>query len=147
MGVLGYVFVRTEELFMLSGVWTAFGGLASATIQAAFTKQIPAERVGSMLGAMGLLHAVSRVIAPIIFDGIYAGTIEVFPQTFVVVLAALFGLSCLASIFVRPHCEFMTQVSPFNQSLLIVLKWFSRTKVTSQYRCETRGIKRGTRRT
>ncbi|KAI3329419.1 MFS general substrate transporter [Xylariaceae sp. AK1471] len=103
IGVLGYVFARSEELFLLSGVCTAFGGLASATIQAAITKQIPAERVGSMLGAMGLLHAVSRVLAPIIFDGIYAGTIETFPQTFVVVLAALFGLSLLASIFVRPH--------------------------------------------
>lgn len=103
IGVLGYVFVRTEELFTLSAMFTAFGGLASATIQATITKQVPAERVGSMLGAMGLLHAVSRVIAPIIFDGIYAGTIEKFPQAFVVVLASLFGLSFIASLFVRPH--------------------------------------------
>ncbi|KAJ2990625.1 hypothetical protein NUW58_g2851 [Xylaria curta] len=103
VGVLGYVFVRTEELFILSGVFTAFGGLASATIQSVITKQIPPERIGSMLGAMGLLHAVSRVIAPIVFDGIYAGTIETFPQTFVVVLASLFGLSFLTSLFVRPH--------------------------------------------
>ncbi|KAI8954322.1 MFS general substrate transporter [Xylaria longipes] len=103
IGVLGYVFVRTEELFILSAMFTAFGGLASATIQSAITKQIPVERVGAMLGAMGLLHAVSRVIAPIIFDGIYAGTIEKFPQAFVVVLASLFGLSFIASMFIRPH--------------------------------------------
>ncbi|KAI0428406.1 MFS general substrate transporter [Xylaria sp. FL1042] len=102
-GVTGYVFVRSEELFMLSAVFTSFGGLASATIQSSVTKQVPVEHVGSMLGAMGLLHAVSRVFAPIIFDGIYAGTIESFPQTFVVVLASLFGLSILASLFVRPH--------------------------------------------
>ncbi|KAI0101647.1 MFS general substrate transporter [Nemania sp. FL0031] len=103
IGVIGYVFVRTEELFILSGVCTAFGGLASATIQSTLTKQVPAEQVGAMLGAMGLLHAVSRVFAPIVFDGIYAATIESFPQTFVVVLASLFGLSVLASQFVRPH--------------------------------------------
>ncbi|TRX96556.1 hypothetical protein FHL15_002458 [Xylaria flabelliformis] len=103
IGVLGYVFVRTEELFVLSAMLTAFGGLASATIQSTITKQMPVERVGSMLGAMGLLHAVSRVIAPIIFDGIYAGTIDKFPQAFVVVLASLFGLSLLASLFIRPH--------------------------------------------
>ncbi|KAI1279164.1 MFS general substrate transporter [Xylaria sp. FL0933] len=102
-GVTGYVFVRSEELFMLSAVFTSFGGLASATIQASLTKQVPVEQVGSMLGAMGLLHATSRVVAPIIFDGIYAGTIESFPQTFVVVLASLFGLSVLASLFVRPR--------------------------------------------
>lgn len=105
LGVLGYVFVRTEGLFILSGVFTAAGGLASATIQATLTKQIPAEQVGAMLGAMGLLHALSRVFAPIVFDGIYAATIETFPQTFVVVLASLFGLSILASQFIRPHCK------------------------------------------
>lgn len=103
VGVLGYVFVRTEGLFVLSGACTAFGGLASATIQASVTKQVPAEQVGAMLGAMGLLHAVSRVIAPIVFDGIYAATVKTFPQAFVVVLAALFGLSALASLFIRPH--------------------------------------------
>ncbi|KAI0539315.1 major facilitator superfamily domain-containing protein [Xylaria digitata] len=107
IGVLGYVFVRTEELFVLSAVCTAFGGLASATIQATMTKQIPAEQVGAMLGAMGLMHAVSRVFAPIIFDGIYAGTIETFPQAFVVVLASLFALAVFASLFVRPHCKLM----------------------------------------
>ncbi|KAI1173887.1 MFS general substrate transporter [Nemania sp. FL0916] len=103
VGVLGYVFVRREELFVMSAICTAFGGLASATIQAVLTKQVPAERVGAMLGAMGLLHATGRVFAPIIFDGIYAATIETFPQTFAVALASLFGLSVLASLFVRPH--------------------------------------------
>ncbi|KAI0914672.1 MFS general substrate transporter [Ustulina deusta] len=103
VGVVGYIFVRTEELFVLSAICTSFGGLASATIQATLTKQVPAEQVGSMLGAMGLLHAVSRVFAPIVFDGIYAGTIESFPQTFVVVLASLFGLSIFASLFLRPR--------------------------------------------
>ncbi|KAI2635532.1 MFS general substrate transporter [Xylaria nigripes] len=102
-GVLGYVFVRTEGLFMASAACTSFGGLASATVQCIFTKQIPAERIGSMLGAMGLLHAMGRVFAPVMFDGIYAGTIEIFPQAFVVVLASLFGLSILASLFVKPH--------------------------------------------
>ena len=108
IGVVGYVFVRTEELFIISAIFTSFGGLASATIQATLTKQVPAEHVGSMLGAMGLLHAVSRVVAPVLFDGIYAGTIESFPQTFVVVLASLFGFSIFASLFVRPYCKLGT---------------------------------------
>ncbi|KAI1428235.1 MFS general substrate transporter [Xylaria sp. FL1777] len=102
-GAVGYVFVRSQELFVTSAIFTSFGGLASATIQGALTKQVPVEYVGSMLGAMGLLHAVSRVVAPIIYDGIYASTIESFPQTFVIVLASLFGLSVLASFFVKPH--------------------------------------------
>ncbi|KAI1329590.1 MFS general substrate transporter [Xylariaceae sp. FL0255] len=102
-GVMGYVFVRTEELFILSAVCTSLAGLAQATLSSSVTKQIPAERVGAMLGAMGLLHALSRVFAPMIFDGIYAGTIETFPQTFIVVLASLFALALISSVFLRPH--------------------------------------------
>ncbi|CAJ2502079.1 Uu.00g049320.m01.CDS01, partial [Anthostomella pinea] len=102
-GIIGYIFARKEELFVVSGIITAFGGLAGATIQSSVTKHVPAERVGSLLGAMGLLHALGRVFAPILFNGIYAATIETYPQAFFVVLASLFGLAVLASIFVRPH--------------------------------------------
>ncbi|KAI0483297.1 MFS general substrate transporter [Xylariaceae sp. FL0804] len=102
-GIVGYVFVRTPQLFVLSGAVTAFGGLAGATIQSAVTKHVPAERVGALLGAMGLLHALGRVFAPILFNGLYAATIETFPQAFFVVLASLLGTAVLASLFIRPH--------------------------------------------
>ncbi|KAI1462043.1 MFS general substrate transporter [Annulohypoxylon moriforme] len=103
IGSFGYIFVRREELFILCGLATAFGGLASATIQSAITKHVPAERVGSLLGAIGLLHALGRVFAPALFNGLYAGTVETFPQAFFVLLASLFGAVVLGSFFVRPH--------------------------------------------
>ncbi|KAI1474037.1 MFS general substrate transporter [Daldinia eschscholtzii] len=103
VGTFGYIFVRTPELFILCGMATAFGGLASATIQSAITKHVPAHRVGSLLGAIGLLHALGRVVAPALFNGVYAGTVETFPQAFFVLLASLFGLAILGSFFVRPH--------------------------------------------
>ncbi|KAI1209926.1 MFS general substrate transporter [Annulohypoxylon truncatum] len=103
IGTFGYIFVRREELFILCGLATAFGGLASATIQSSITKHVPAERVGSLLGAIGLLHALGRVFAPALFNGLYAGTVETFPQAFFVLLASLFGLVVFASFFVRPH--------------------------------------------
>ncbi|OTB06232.1 hypothetical protein M426DRAFT_318978 [Hypoxylon sp. CI-4A] len=102
-GTAGYIFVRREEWFIVCGLATAFGGLASATIQSAITKHVPAERVGSLLGAIGLLHALGRVFAPALFNGVYAGTVETFPQAFFVLLASLFGLSVVGSFFVRPH--------------------------------------------
>lgn len=106
VGLVGFVFVRTPGLFVLCGIVTAFGGIGSAVIQTSITKHVPAERVGSLLGALGLLHALGRVVAPILFNGLYAGTVERFPQAFFVLLASLFGLALLASLFVRPHCEF-----------------------------------------
>ncbi|KAI1394201.1 MFS general substrate transporter [Hypoxylon trugodes] len=102
-GTVGYIFVRQEQLFVLCGLGTAFGGLAGATIQSAITKHVPAQRVGSLLGAIGLLHALGRVIAPALFNGLYALTVETFPQAFFVLLASLFGLAVLGSFFVRPH--------------------------------------------
>ncbi|KAK2072345.1 hypothetical protein P8C59_006704 [Phyllachora maydis] len=103
VGVMGYVFARSAAVFVACGVVTALGGLASATIQAALTKHVPAERVGQVLGAIGLLHALSRIMAPLVFNGLYAATIEVFPQAFFVLLAVMFAVCCGASLLVRPH--------------------------------------------
>jgi len=103
IGVTGYIFVRTVPLFILCAVITALGGLGSATIQSALSKHVREEQVGQLLGAIGLLHSLARVISPIIFNGLYAATLSTFPQAFFVLLAAVFLLALVASFFVRPH--------------------------------------------
>lgn len=105
IGITGYVFARSEALFTLFGIITAFGGLGSATIQAALSKHVSAERVGELLGAIGLLHALSRIIAPVVFNGLYAATVKSFPQAVFVVIASLFGVVFVLSFFVKPHGE------------------------------------------
>ncbi|GKT59396.1 major facilitator superfamily transporter [Colletotrichum tofieldiae] len=101
-GSLGYLFARNESVFVLSGMVTAFGGLGSATIQAAITKHVPADQVGQLLGAIGVLHGLSRVLGPIAFNTLYYSTVGVFDQAIFVLLSALFGLALLASFIVRP---------------------------------------------
>ncbi|KAK6220300.1 major facilitator superfamily transporter [Colletotrichum tabaci] len=101
-GSLGYLFARNESVFVLSGMVTAFGGLGSATIQAAITKHVPADQVGQLLGAIGVLHALSRVLGPIAFNTLYYSTVGVFDQAIFVLLASLFSLALLASFMVRP---------------------------------------------
>lgn len=103
IGLTGYIFVRTAPLFVLCGVITAFGGLGSATIQSAITKHVPTERVGQVLGAIGQLHALSRVFAPIIFNGLYAATVKSFPQAFFVLLSGSFAIMLATSFLVKPH--------------------------------------------
>ncbi|OLN88131.1 putative membrane protein [Colletotrichum chlorophyti] len=102
-GALGYLFARTEAVFVLSGMVTAFGGLGSATIQAAITKHVPADQVGQLLGAIGVLHALSRVLGPIAFNTLYYATVGVFDQAIFVLLSSLFGLALAASFMVRPN--------------------------------------------
>lgn len=112
IGVAGYIFVRTGALFVACAVVAAFGGLASATIQAALSKHVPAERVGQLLGAIGLLHSLARVVAPIMFNGLYAATVGTFPQAFFVLLTSLFGLTLAAAFFVTPHGKLLPSLLP-----------------------------------
>ncbi|KAF9767534.1 hypothetical protein IL306_015285 [Fusarium sp. DS 682] len=80
IGSLGYVFARSSRVFVASGVVTAVGGLGSATGQAMITKHVPSERVGQLLGAIGMMHALARVLGPVLFNGVYALTVGRFNQ-------------------------------------------------------------------
>jgi hypothetical protein len=71
-------------------------------MQAALTKHVPKEKVGQLLGAMGLLHAVARVIGPMIFTGIYAATVGFFPKAYFLVLTTMFGFAFVVSWYIRP---------------------------------------------
>lgn len=103
LGYAGYAFVRTGPLFLLSGAFAACGGIGSPTLQSALTKHVPHDRVGQLLGATGLLHALARVVCPTIFNLIYAQTVGTFPQAVFVVLCACFGVAFLVSWFIRPN--------------------------------------------
>lgn len=105
MGYLGYALARKGEWFALSGALAAVGGIGSPVLGAALTKHVPQEKVGQLLGATGLLHAIARVVGPTIFNGIYSATVGSFRQTVFVTLAATFGLAFVCSWFVRPHGE------------------------------------------
>lgn len=102
LGVIGYILARTPSVFVISGIITAFGGLGSATIQSSLTKHVPPERVGQLLGAIGLLHSISRVIAPLLFNGLYAATVGTHPQAVFILLACVFGSVSVLSFLIRP---------------------------------------------
>jgi hypothetical protein len=105
LGYLGYALARKGELFALSGAITAVGGIGSPTLGAALTKHVPQDKVGQLLGATGLLHAIARVVAPTIFNGIYSATVASYRQTVFVCLTTTFGAAFICSWFVRPHGE------------------------------------------
>ncbi len=105
VGYIGYITTRTGPLFTLAGTIASLGAMASPTIQAVLTKHVPRDQVGRLLGAMGLLHALARVVAPTIFNLIYSVTVAKCPQTVFICLAATFGVAFALSWFIRPHGE------------------------------------------
>lgn len=103
LGFLGFALSREPAFFWLSAIVTAFGGMGSATGQAVLTKLIPMERTGQVLGAVGTLHALARVVGPIAFNGLYAATVATVPQAFFVLIMALFVVALVASFFITPR--------------------------------------------
>lgn len=103
LGYVGYSIVKSGNLFILCGAIASIGGMGSPTLQAALTKHVPPDRTGQVLGAMGLLHASARVVAPTTFNLIYAQTVGKFTQTVLVCLSATFGVAFILSWFIRPH--------------------------------------------
>ncbi|CBX97302.1 hypothetical protein IAQ61_007285 [Plenodomus lingam] len=106
LGYLGYTLARRGELFALSGALASIGGIGSPTLGAALTKHVPQDKVGQLLGATGLLHALARVLGPTIFNGIYSATVGTYRQTVFVCLTVTFGAAFVCSWFVRPHVYF-----------------------------------------
>ncbi len=103
IGYGGYAVARTDALFILSGILAACGGIGSPTLQSALTKHVPHDRVGNLLGATGLLHALARVVCPAIFNLIYAQTVGKFTQAVFVVLSGCFAVAFLFSWFIKPN--------------------------------------------
>ncbi|KAG6031612.1 hypothetical protein E4U40_006986 [Claviceps sp. LM458 group G5] len=117
LGYIGYTLVRTPGLFVGSAMVTSFGGLGSATSQSVITKHVPPDRVGRVLGAMGMMHALARVIGPVAFNGLYAATVATYPQAVFVVLTGLFSFSLLCTFLVTPHVHWEELVEEEEQPL------------------------------
>lgn len=103
LGYVGYALSKHPTMMILSGTIASLGGMGSPTLQSSLTKHVPHERVGQLLGATGLLHALARVVAPTIFNLIYSLTVATYPQTVFVSLAAVFVIAFLMSLLIRPH--------------------------------------------
>ncbi|KAH8647388.1 major facilitator superfamily domain-containing protein [Xylariales sp. PMI_506] len=103
IGALGYVVSRTPGLFYLFGIIASFEGLRGAVMKSILTKHVPPERVGSLLGALGLLQSVGMIVVPVLFNGVYAATVHTYPQAFFILLSVVNGSMALTSLFVKPH--------------------------------------------
>lgn len=111
LGYVGYALSTKPSMMILSGVIASLGGMGSAILQSSLTKHVPHERIGQMLGATGLLHALARVVAPTVFNLIYSLTVATLPQTVFVALAAVFGVTFLMSLLIKSHGKFVLRRS------------------------------------
>ncbi|KAK4934809.1 hypothetical protein LTR66_015538, partial [Elasticomyces elasticus] len=103
IGYLGYAIAPTGAILVVAGMVASLGGIGSPTLSSSMTKHIPSDRTGQVLGASGLLHALARVVAPVIFNLIYAKTVAVYPGIVFFCLASIFVVVFVLSWGVKPH--------------------------------------------
>ena len=113
LGYVGFALARSGPMFLAAGVTASLGSMASPTLSSALTKHVPPDRIGRLLGATALLHALARVGGPALFNAVYWVTVRRFPQAVFVVLGVLFSGVVVMSWFIRPNGEF----SPLEQTL------------------------------
>ncbi|KAF2023622.1 MFS general substrate transporter [Setomelanomma holmii] len=116
LGWIGYSLAREGELFIFAGVIAAAGGVASPALQSALTKHVPSDQTGQLLGANGLLHALTLIVSPVIFNAIFAITVGRFTQAVFVCLASTFGVAFIISWSVQPNGECIPVVKLVNAS-------------------------------
>lgn len=102
IGYLGYAFTPSGPVMVISGMVASLGGIGPPTLQSSMTKHIPADRTGQVLGASGLLHALARVVAPVIFNLIYSRTVATFAGLVFVCLGSIFVVVFVLSWLIRP---------------------------------------------
>lgn len=103
IGYIGFATVRTVPLFIISAIVYGLGAFGSPTLQSSLTQHVHPESTGKLLGVIGLLHALARVVAPTILNLIYSLTVGSFPQAVFVSLVGVFGVTFLLSLFIKPH--------------------------------------------
>ena len=101
LGNLGFAISRTPTLFILSGIVAATGSPASPVILSCMTTYIGPERVGELFGAIGLLHALARVLIPPVMQIGYSVTLISTPHALFWGISALFGVAFMATLRVK----------------------------------------------
>lgn len=101
LGYIGYAIVPNGILFIVSGVIASVGGIASPTLQSALTTHVGAGKTGELLGAISLLHALSRIAAPAVLNLVYSLTIGKASSAVFWCLAAVFGGAWAAAWGIR----------------------------------------------
>ena len=103
IGFIGYALSPTGFLFTLSGVIAALGAIGLAISEASMTKLVGARNTGELLGALGLLQAIARIVAPTVANLTYSWTVARAPQLVFWGIAGCFATAGILTAWARPR--------------------------------------------
>lgn len=99
IGYIGYAISPTGALYTVSGAIASLGAIGLAISEASMTKLLPASQTGELLGALGLLQGMARIIAPTVTGLVYSWTTETLPQLVFWGIAVFFAIAGILTLF------------------------------------------------
>lgn len=120
IGFAGYATAVSGGMMVAAAMVAAFAGVGSPTLSSAITAHVSPDRTGQVLGAIGLLHGLARVVAPTVFNTIYSFTVGKFTPAVFVCLGSLFMVVFVLSWFLRPGGEFFIHIQ-VRRSLIVAV--------------------------
>jgi MFS family permease len=101
LGYIGYGAAPTGAWFVAAGVVSSLNAFGMATAQAAMSMLVAGGQVGTLMGIVGSLQAVTRLVAPPVVNLVYAWTVALLPSGVFWGLAGAVGGAVGMSCFVR----------------------------------------------
>lgn len=101
LGYIGFGVAPTAFWFIAAGVISSLSSMGLSTSQASMSMMVSPDRVGNLMGILGSLQALTRLVSPPVINLIYAWTVSLLPQVVFFGLAALVGVGVVMTYFIR----------------------------------------------
>lgn len=101
LGYLGFGFAPSGAFFVVSGVLSSLSAMGLSASQATMSMLVAPEHVGKLMGIVGSVQALTRLISPPMINLVYGWTVSTLPQGVFFGIAAVVGAGLLMSHLIR----------------------------------------------
>jgi hypothetical protein len=97
VGYISYVLSPSTTFYMLSAIVVSLGIITFPTLQSMLTHHVLVHKMGQLLGTIGLLYAIARIMMPATFNLIYAQLVGTMASLVLWCLAVTYTVVGVAS--------------------------------------------------
>ncbi|KAK9478554.1 major facilitator superfamily domain-containing protein [Lipomyces japonicus] len=100
---LGFLLTSSPIYFRICGAFGAFSGSLAPGFESVISKHVRQRNIGKVLGAVGLMHSISRAIAPTFFLSVYSLTVGWFSKALFLCFFANFFNIFIGTFFIAKN--------------------------------------------
>jgi MFS family permease len=101
VGYIGWGVAPSGAFFTIAGILSALSAMGISASQASMSMLVSVEHVGKLMGILGSIQALTRLVSPPIINLAYAWTVSFLPQGVFFGLAATVGVAVMMTYLMR----------------------------------------------